>query len=125
MLAWIPLFWDEMLVLDAVRRIKRGEISQEDFRELIYQVNKRKYEAKPLQPEPQQTQPRRPVKPRSAREWRSLLVRAQIHVRGTRWAADLNPDWLYDVDQFKEATEFIEKAAAAGHFVSDQGLQKI
>jgi len=125
MLAWIPLFWDEMLVLDAVRRIKRGEISQEDFRELIYQVNKRKYEAAPLRREPQQTNPRRPVKPSTAKEWYRLLVRAQLHVRGTRWAADLNPDWLYDVDQLKEAAEFIQNAATAGYVLSDRTLRLI
>lgn len=86
------------------------------FRDTLYNA---------LRPEPQQANPKRPPEPRSKREWCERLIRAHRHVSGTRWAADLNPDWKYDVQQFKEAEDFIRKAESAGYVLSARGLAKI
>jgi hypothetical protein len=78
-----------------------------------------------LEPEKTPDKPKRPSEPKTTREWNVLLVRANQHIRGTRRAADLNPDWQYDLVQFQEAQEFIAKAEASGHILPDSTLLAI
>jgi transposase-like protein len=122
LLAWIPLFWDEMLVGDLLARVKRREISPAECGERIYQIHHQRVMRETLRPEPQQLNPKRHPEPRTEMEWKRLLVRAHRHVRGTRWAADLNPDWTWDLQQFAEAEEFITKAESQGYSLSKRGL---